>query len=122
MTMEMPLVAILADMERIGIRIDRPYLEALGKEFRGLSDTLEQEIYALCRGNVQHQLAQTIGHVILFEKLQLPVIRKTKTGNSTDEEVLLKLSSQHPLPKKLIEFRELQKMHSTYIEGLLSGC
>jgi DNA polymerase-1 len=118
--MEMPLVKILGHMERIGIRIDRPYLEALGRELRGLADKLEKEIYKLADTtfniNSPKQLA-----VILFEKLQLPVIRKTKTGFSTDEEVLQKLSALHPLPKNLIDYRELQKLHSTYIDGLLSA-
>ncbi len=118
--MEMPLVEILADMERIGMRIDRPYLEALGREFRGLSEKLEQDIYAVAGTTFNINSPKQLG-TILFEKLQLPIIRKTKTGNSTDEEVLQKLSALHPLPKKLIEFRELQKMHSTYIEGLLAA-
>ncbi len=118
--MEMPLVEILGDMERIGMRVDRPYLEALGREFRGLSETLEKEIYSLAGTTFNINSPKQLG-TILFENLKLPVIRKTKTGNSTDEEVLQKLSALHPLPKKLIEYRELQKMHSTYIEGLLAA-
>ena len=118
--MEMPLVSILEEMERIGIRIDRPYLETLGKELRAQADTIEAEVYQLAGKtfniNSPKQLA-----MILFEKLKLPVIRRTKTGFSTDEEVLVKLSAQHPLPKRLIDYRELQKLHSTYVEGLLSA-
>jgi len=117
---EMPLVKILSDMEQKGIRIDRGYLETLGKDLREQSSRLEQEIYKVAGDtfniNSPKQLA-----VILFEKLQLPVIRRTKTGISTDEEVLQKLSAQHPLPKNLIDYRELQKLHSTYIDGLLSA-
>jgi DNA polymerase-1 len=118
--MEMPLVSILGQMEKTGIRIDRHYLETLGKDLRAQANTIEKEIYLLAQEtfniNSPKQLA-----VILFEKLKLPVIRRTKTGFSTDEEVLQKLSSQHPLPKKLIDYRELQKLNSTYVDGLLAA-
>ena len=118
--MEMPLVKILAAMERAGTRIDRPYLEALGRDIRSQAASLEQEIYKAAgetfNVNSPKQLA-----VILFEKLKLPVLRKTKTGFSTDEEVLQKLSDQHPLPKHLMEYRELQKLQTTYVEGLLEA-
>ena len=118
--MEMPLVSILQDMENTGIRIDRPYLEALGKELRAQADKLEAEVYALAEEKFNINSPKQLS-VILFEKLKLPVIRKTKTGFSTDEEVLQKLSAQHPLPKRLIDYRELQKLHSTYVEGLLAA-
>ncbi len=118
--MEMPLVSILAEMEKIGIRIDRPYLEKLGSEFRALSTTLEATIYQEAGETFNINSPKQLS-VILFEKLKLPIIRRTKTGISTDEEVLLKLADQHVLPKHLIEYRELQKMHSTYIEGLLAA-
>lgn len=115
--MEMPLVSVLADMEEAGIRVDRAYLNELGHELRLRSEQLEKQIFELAGEtfniNSPKQLA-----VILFEKLKLPVIRRTKTGISTDEEVLQKLSTQHAMPKTLIEYRELQKMNSTYIEGL----
>jgi DNA polymerase-1 len=118
--MEMPLVKILGQMEKTGIRVDNAYLESLGKEFRAQASVIEKEIYSIAEEtfniNSPKQLA-----VILFEKLKLPVIRKTKTGFSTDEEVLEKLSVQHPLPKKLIDYRELQKLISTYIDGLLAA-
>jgi len=118
--LEMPLVLILADMEEKGIRIDRSYLTQFGKELNARIATLEIKIHELAgeRFNVNStkQLA-----VILFEKLKLPVVRRTKTGFSTDEEVLQKLSSQHPLPQTLLEYRELQKLYSTYVEGLLAA-
>lgn len=118
--MEMPLVRILSDMEEVGMRIDRSCLATLGEELRTQSSALEKKIHALAgesfNVNSPKQLA-----VILFEKLKLPVIRKTKTGFSTDEDVLQKLSSHHALPKLLIEYRELQKMNSTYVEGLLTS-
>lgn len=121
--MEMPLVPILAEMEETGVRVDSDYLRQLGTEFLARSQALEKRIYDQADGpfniNSPKQLA-----VVLFEKLKLPVLRRTKTGFSTDEEVLQKLSPHHPLPKTLIEYRELQKLRSTYIEGLqgsLSG-
>ncbi len=118
--MEMPLVRILADMERAGIRIDRPYLEALGRELGEQARRMEQEIYVLAGETFNVNSPKQLS-TILFERLKLPVIRRTKTGTSTDEEVLTKLSDKHPLPKRLIDYREIQKMQSTYIEGLLSA-
>jgi DNA polymerase I len=115
--LEMPLISILAKMEDVGIRVDTTYLSELGVTFRKRSGELELSIYEHAGGpfniNSPKQLAS-----ILFEKLNLPIQRRTKTGISTDEEVLQKLSSLHPMPKTLIEYRELQKLHSTYIEGL----
>jgi DNA polymerase-1 len=118
--MEMPLVRILSEMERIGTRIDRKYLEALGRDLRSQADALEQEIYKVAGETFNVNSPKQLS-TILFEKLSLPVIRRTKTGISTDEEVLQKLSELHPLPKSLIAYRELQKMISTYVEGLLAA-
>lgn len=118
--MEMPLINVLIDMERKGICLDKGYLQKLAYEVREHIVRMEQEIYQLAGEpfniNSPKQLA-----TILFEKLKLPVIRKTKTGISTDEEVLKKLAANHPMPGKLLEYRELQKMDSTYIEGLLAA-
>jgi len=115
--MEMPLVQVLADMEEAGIRIDRAYLADLGGDLRKRSEELEKKIYEQAGEtfniNSPKQLA-----TILFDKLKLPVVRRTKTGFSTDEEVLEKLSTQHALPATLIDYRELQKLHSTYVVGL----
>jgi DNA polymerase-1 len=117
MDMEMPLVEILAGMEINGIRVDEKRLNELGTELQGRMKSLEAEIHALAgeafNVNSPKQLAS-----ILFEKLKLPAGRKTKTGFSTDEDVLSKLAEQHALPSKLLEFRELQKLQSTYVEGL----
>lgn len=116
---EMPLVPILARMETIGVSLDAPYLRGLSKEFGEAILRLENEIHALAGGalnvNSPKQLAQ-----ILFEKLKLPVVRKTKTGFSTDEETLQKLAPQHPLPERVLAYRELAKLKSTYIDGLLA--
>jgi DNA polymerase I len=118
--MEMPLVKILSDMERVGTRIDRPYLEALGRDLRAQAEKIEQEIYKIAGETFNVNSPKQLS-TVLFEKLKLPVIRRTKTGISTDEEVLQKLSEQHPLPKRLMDYRELQKMISTYVEGLLAA-
>jgi DNA polymerase-1 len=115
---EMHLVEILAKMEEEGIKIDSDYLKDLSKEFLGISKKLEKDIFELAGQEFNPNSPKQLSH-ILFEKLQLPIVRKTKTGFSTDEEVLITLSSQHELPKKLIEYREIQKLKSTYIDSLL---
>jgi DNA polymerase-1 len=116
---EMPLVPILAGMETAGVALDVPYLEGLANEFGRAILAIEKEIHTLAGGplnvNSPKQLAQ-----VLFEKLKLPVVRKTKTGFSTDEETLQKLAPQHPLPERILAYRELAKLKSTYIDGLLA--
>jgi DNA polymerase I len=118
--MEMPLIDVLAEMEEVGVRIDRPYLDDLGKTMLQRIQALEKKIYDLAGEPFNINSPKQLSSV-LFEKLKLPVIRRTKTGFSTDEEVLQTLSASHALPASLIEFRELQKLRSTYIEGLQSG-
>ena len=115
---EMPLVEILAKMEEEGIKVDSEYFKNLSKEFFVISKNLEKNIFELAGQEFNPNSPKQLSH-ILFEKLNLPVVRKTKTGFSTDEEVLNILSSQHELPKKLIEYREIQKLKSTYIDSLL---
>jgi DNA polymerase-1 len=116
---EMPLIEVLADMEYAGVKVDRPYLEELTRRFEAVIRNIEGQIYELAgqvfNPNSPKQLAG-----ILFEKLGLPAVKRTKTGYSTDEEVLTALSRQHALPAKLLEYRELQKLKSTYIDALLS--
>jgi DNA polymerase-1 len=116
----MPLVDVLAQMEEAGIRVDRSYLAELGTSLQTRLAALEKVIYELAGETFNINSPKQLS-TILFEKLKLPVIRRTKTGFSTDEEVLQTLSASHALPASLIEFRELQKMNSTYIEGLQSG-
>lgn len=115
---EMPLVPILSAMEEVGVALDVPYLTNLSKSFERDIAGLEREIHALAGETVNVNSPKQLA-VILFEKLKLPVVRKTKTGFSTDEEVLQKLSAQHPLPAKILAYRELAKLKSTYIDGLL---
>lgn len=115
---EMPLVPILSAMEEAGVALDVPYLTGLSKSFERDIAGFEREIHTLAGEPVNVNSPKQLA-VILFEKLKLPVVRKTKTGFSTDEEVLQKLSAQHPLPAKILAYRELAKLKSTYIDGLL---
>lgn len=114
---EMPLVEILAEMEYYGIRVDTERLRKLGEEFERRMQILEEEIYQLAgeRFNIgsPKQLQE-----ILFDKLQLPSSKKTKTGISTDSEVLEELAAIHPLPAKIIDYRQYAKLKNTYVEGL----
>jgi DNA polymerase-1 len=114
---EMPLVAILGAMEETGIRIDTSYLTELGGDFQRQLQTLEQTIYAQAGEPFNINSPKQLS-TILFEKLKLPIIRRTKTGISTDEEVLKTLASSHELPATILSYREVQKLYSTYVEGL----
>ena len=115
--LELPLISVLAQMEATGIAIDTAYLARLHATMKAKLKGLTEEIYRLAGTsfnlNSPRQLAQ-----VLFERLKLPVIKRTKTGPSTDSSVLQQLSAQHPLPKHLIEYRELSKLVSTYVEAL----
>ena len=114
---EMPLIEVLAYMEYIGFKVDENVLNSLGLHFGEKINELEAEIYDFAGEkfniNSPKQLA-----VILFEKLKLPVIKKTKTGISTDVEVLEKLKSEHEIVGLIIEYRQMAKLNSTYVEGL----
>ena len=114
---ERPLIPVLALMERHGIRVDPGRLEAFAKELERDLDNLTREIYQLAGGEFTiaspKQLAQ-----ILFEKLKLPPIRRTKTGYSTDADVLTELAVGHPLPAKILEHRSLAKLKGTYADTL----
>jgi DNA polymerase-1 len=114
---ELPLTAVLAAMERTGVRIDEDALRALSKEYEGALSTIEAEIHQLAGESFAINSPKQLQH-ILFEKLMLPVVRKTKTGFSTDEGVLEQLSAHHPLPEKVLRFRHLAKLKSTYIDAL----
>ncbi len=115
--MEMPLIKVLAQMEFDGIKIDIPYLKGLSQEFGQKINDLTKEIYQLADTEFNINSPKQLGF-ILFEKLKLPVLKKTKTGFSTDEEVLMQLRSYHPLPDKLLAYRELTKLKSTYVDAL----
>ncbi len=114
---EMPLVPILAEMEWHGVRVDAPYLQELSAQLGDEMERVAQEIYALAGEEFNISSPKQLG-TILFEKLKLPVIKKTKTGYSTDSEVLQTLASEHPIALKIVEYRELSKLRSTYAEAL----
>ena len=115
--MEMPLVPVLAEIERNGVKIDPDFLSEMSKEFDAKLAELTERIYRLAGGpfniNSPKQLCE-----VLFEKLKLPPIRKTKTGYSTDEEVLTQLAVRHELPAEILNNRQLVKLKSTYIDAL----
>jgi DNA polymerase-1 len=114
---ERPLVPVLAVMERHGIRVDPSRLEAFGKELERQLDTLTREIYQLAGEEFTIASPKQLGR-ILFEKLKLPTARRTKTGYSTDADVLTELALGHPLPAKVLEHRVLAKLKGTYADAL----
>jgi DNA polymerase I len=114
---EMPLVPILFDMENEGIRIDPAILARLSLEFSQKLGRLEQEVYELAGEEFNIQSPKQLGR-ILFDQMRLPYGRKTKTGYSTDMKVLEKLALRHELPAKIIEYRTVAKLLSTYVEKL----
>ncbi|SMC74685.1 DNA polymerase I [Sporomusa malonica] len=114
---EMPLIESLSAMEVAGIKVDREYLKEMAVSIAGKVDLLLEEIYLLAGEEFNVNSTKQLG-VILFEKLKLPIIKKTKTGYSTDAEVLEKLAGQNPLIDKLLEYRMLTKLKSTYLDGL----
>ncbi len=116
---EMPLAAILASLEHCGITVDTEYLRTMSGEIAVKINALLHEIYGLAGEEFNVNSTKQLG-VILFEKLKLPVIKKTKTGYSTDAEVLEKLAGQHPLIDRLLEYRLLTKLKSTYLDGMES--
>jgi DNA polymerase-1 len=116
---ELPLLSVLADMEHTGFKVDKGMLEELGKEFSQQIDSLTECIYDFAGESFNINSTKQLG-VILFEKLGLPVIKKTKTGYSTDVEVLEALYDKHPMIEKLLEYRQLLKIKSTYIDGMIN--
>jgi len=119
-TVEIPLVPVLARMEMTGIGVDRRVLEDLSREFEAEMARIEKEIYRLAGEHFNINSGQQLGH-ILFEKLGLPTQKKTRkrTGYSTDVEVLTTLAADHPLPAQILRHRTLGKLKSTYADSLL---
>ncbi len=114
---ERPLVPVLATMERHGIRVDPARLEAFAKELERDLDNLTREIYAQAGEEFTIASPKQLSR-ILFEKLGLPVHRRTKTGPSTDADVLTELAAGHALPAKILEHRSLSKLKGTYADTL----
>ena len=115
---EMPLVKVLGEMQVNGMYVDKQELEDFGKELKEQIEKLKNQIYELCREEFNINSTQQLG-VILFEKLGLPVYKKTKRGYSTDVDILEKLRKEHPVIEKILEYRSLMKLNSTYVEGLI---
>jgi DNA polymerase-1 len=116
-TVEMPLLPVLVDMERTGIRIDAGFLSGLSHEMEVKLATLEEQIFALAQGPFNIGSPKQLGE-ILFERLGLPKGKKTKTGWSTDVEVLSALAEEHEIAARLLDYRSLAKLKSTYTDAL----
>ncbi len=115
---ELPLVEVLVDMEWAGIGIDRAVFERLSRELGADLARLEREIARVAGTELNLNSPKQLA-VVLFEKHQLPVLKKTKTGPSTDADVLEQLAEMgHELPKLILDYRELQKLKSTYVDAL----
>ncbi len=116
---EMPLIEVLGYMEYEGFKVDIEKLEQLKEEYSIIIQTLEKDIYEIAGEEFNINSPKQLG-VILFEKLELPVIKKTKTGYSTNAEVLEKLRTEHEIIDKISEYRQIVKLQSTYVDGLLN--
>ena len=114
---EHPLIFILSSMEAVGFKVNREKLDELAVKFKEEIEKTEKEIFELCEEKFNINSPKQLGK-ILFEKLDLPVIKKTKTGYSTNAEVLEKLMDKHEVIPKIIYYRQITKLNSTYVEGL----
>lgn len=115
--LEIPLIGVLTDMEYVGIRLDTKRLRELEDQFSAKLMVLRSEIMEIA-GQLFNPDSPKQLAAILFDKFQLRVVKKTKTGPSTDAEVLEELAAEHPLPAKILEYRQLAKLLSTYVEAL----
>lgn len=115
---EMPLVPILGSMQYEGMYVDKEALKYFGEELKQQISTLTDEIYELAGEEFNINSHQQLGN-ILFEKLNLTSKKKTKSGYSTDVDVLEKIRNEHPIVEKVLQYRTLTKLNSTYVEGLL---
>lgn len=114
---EMPLITVLANMEYDGVKVDASILKDMEEEMSTRISGIEQDIYSLVGEEFNISSPKQLGE-ILFEKLELPGAKKTKTGYKTDVNVLNKLKDSHPVIEKILEYRRLTKIKSTYLEGL----
>jgi DNA polymerase I len=116
--LEQPLAAVLARMERRGLKVDSAYLRSLSAEIKRRLSELETKIYEIAGESFNLNSPQQLA-AILFDRLGLPVLRKTKTGRSTDVRVLEELADQHEIAVLLINYRQLAKLEGTYLTGLV---
>ncbi|WP_186578409.1 DNA polymerase I [Aquibacillus kalidii] len=116
--LELPLALILGEMEATGVKVDVERLKNMGEELKERLQTIEDEVYELAEEKFNLNSPKQLGP-ILFEKLGLPVIKKTKTGYSTSADILEQLQGSHEIIPKILMYRQLGKLQSTYIEGLL---
>ena len=114
---DMPLAEVLAGMESLGVKLDIKLLKSLSLELEGRLNKLVKDIYKISGSEFNINSPKQL-RVVLFDKLKLPVIKKTKTGPSTDEDVLNKLADKHKLPALLLEYRQLTKLKTTYVDVL----
>jgi DNA polymerase-1 len=114
---EMPLVTVLAGMEMNGVKIDAELMKDISSELAGRAEEQRQEIYRLAGEEFNIDSPKQLQE-ILFDKLKLPRRKKTKTGYSTRMDVLTDLASEHPLPRRILEYRTLSKLRSTYTDAL----
>ena len=114
---EVPLIHVLTAMEKNGVNIDVPYLAEMSKKLEADLGALEEKIYRQAGLHFNINSPKQLGE-ILFERLKLPTSRKTKTGYSTDVAVLEELAAQHELPRTILEYRQLAKLKSTYVDAL----
>jgi len=115
---EMPLMKVLAEMEYEGVMVDRGMIEEFSISLTRQVENLIKDIYHLAGKEFNVNSPKQLGE-ILFEELQLPVIKKTKSGYSTDADVLEKLRNEHPIIEKILEYRILNKLKATYIDGII---
>ena len=114
---DMPTVEVLSEMQWNGMYVDLQELEEYGKQLKDRLEILTQGIYELAGEEFNINSTKQLGEV-LFEKLKLTVVKKTKSGYSTDVDVLEKLKDEHPIIEKILEYRQLMKLNSTYVEGM----
>lgn len=117
---EMPLIKVLSNMEMEGFKVDVKVLNQIGFELQEEIDSLTSKIYDLAGEEFNINSPKQLG-VILFERLNLPIIKKTKTGYSTDAEVLEELSDKNEIVEGILHYRQLVKLKSTYIDGLIAS-
>ena len=115
--LELPLLDVLASMEMNGVKVDTNRLNGISREFEALLNTSSEHIYRLAGETFNINSPQQLGKV-LFEKLNLPGAKKTKTGYATDVDVLTRLAQTHPLPAEILAYRSISKLKSTYLDAL----